>query len=278
MNLGEATTFPLIVYSAPLHEGHIQMAYLSRDSKVRVPKLQQLGLLQLWGRITSCANLRSQWGLKQSCSPRWDLFNGMLHVAWTHGIRVDSWLLVVGSQIANLTPGHSFDHNLCYRCPNGRFKPISFMYASRAFRWYRERLKARSFDPCNRALKIWESFQDSNSQHGSSLGSVRVHARTLFALSGACEVTPGSSFRPATFQPLAFITSPRLGLRHFECVSFNGFQISSKHHHSCYTKEHGGWWHGWVWCRLVGKIGCEYQKTRHFHFEPFSFFLAKNWF
>jgi hypothetical protein len=40
----------------------------------------------------------------------------------------------------------------------------------------------------------------TNSQRGSSLGSVRVHSLTLsglFALPGACDVTPESTFRPA---------------------------------------------------------------------------------
>jgi hypothetical protein len=69
-----------------------------------------------------------------------------------------------------------------------------------------------SFDPCNRALKIQKSFWDSNSQHGSSLGSVRVHSLTLFALLGACEVTPRSPSWPVTFQPFALVASPRLGL------------------------------------------------------------------
>jgi hypothetical protein len=32
-DLGEATTFPLIVYSAPLHRAHIQMTFFSRDSR-----------------------------------------------------------------------------------------------------------------------------------------------------------------------------------------------------------------------------------------------------
>ncbi len=41
------------------------------------------------------------------------------------------------------------------------------------------------FGPCNCALKIQESFWDFNSQHGSSLGSVKVHA-----LNTLC--TPGS--------------------------------------------------------------------------------------
>jgi hypothetical protein len=58
-----------------------------------------------------------------------------------------------------------------------------------------------SFDPCNHALKIWESIWDSNSQHGSSLGSVKVHSLTLFALPGTCEMTPESPFWPTTLQP-----------------------------------------------------------------------------
>jgi hypothetical protein len=41
------------------------------------------------------------------------------------------------------------------------------------------------FDPCNRALKIWESIWDSNSQKGNSLGSVKVHSLTLFCTHGS---------------------------------------------------------------------------------------------
>jgi hypothetical protein len=146
--------------------------FLSRDSQVGVPKLQQLGLLRLWGRITSCADLWSQWSLMQSCSLRQNIFNGMLRVACMHRNQVDSWLLIVESQTANLTPGHSFGHNLCYKCPNGQCELILGIYVWRFFWWYKERFRERSFDPWNYALKIWESFRDSNSQHGSSLGSV----------------------------------------------------------------------------------------------------------
>jgi hypothetical protein len=71
----------------------------------------------------------------------------------------------------------------------------------------------RSFDPCNLSLNIWESFRDSNSQHGSSLGSARVHSFTLFALPGASEVTLGSPSSPVTLSHLALVASPRLGLR-----------------------------------------------------------------
>jgi hypothetical protein len=61
------------------------------------------------------------------------------------------------------------------------------------------------FDPYNHALKIRESIWDSNSQHGSSLGSVRVHSLTLFAFSRTCEMTLGSPSWPTTLQPLALV-------------------------------------------------------------------------
>jgi hypothetical protein len=136
----------------------------------------------------------------------------MSHIAYTHRNWVDSWLLVVGSQTANLIPNFSFGHNLCFRCPNGQCKPILNIYASIDFQWYKEHFKARSFDPLNCAMKIRKSFWDSNSQHGSPLVSVKVHSFTLFALPRTCEVTPGSPSWPATFQPLALVTNPRLGL------------------------------------------------------------------
>jgi hypothetical protein len=69
------------------------------------------------------------------------------------------------------------------------------------------------FDTCNRALKIRESFWDSNSQHGSSLGSVRVHSLRLFALSRACDVTLGFFSWLVTLQLLALVASLRLRLR-----------------------------------------------------------------
>jgi hypothetical protein len=86
---------------------------LSRDSH-----LPKLGLLQLWEPITLHKNLGLRWGLKQSYSPCWELFNSMWHATCTQGNRVNSRLLVVGSQTTNLTLGLSFGHNLCLRCPN----------------------------------------------------------------------------------------------------------------------------------------------------------------
>jgi hypothetical protein len=50
-DLGEATTFPLIVFFVAFHGGPHLNGILSWDSQVGVPKFSQLGLSQLWGHI-----------------------------------------------------------------------------------------------------------------------------------------------------------------------------------------------------------------------------------
>jgi len=143
------------------------MDFLSRDSHVRVPKSRNFGLPRLWGLITFGADLKLSCCLKKSCRSRRDLSNSMSHVFYSQVFRVDSWLLVVGSQnwrtFRSSTPGPSFGHNLCFRCPNEQCDPILDIYISRAFHWYKERTKPLSFDPSKRSLKFPESFWDSNS-------------------------------------------------------------------------------------------------------------------
>jgi len=129
----------------------------SRDSQGEVPKLSRFGLPGLWASITSCSDLGLGWGLNQSCDSLWALSNSMSHSSCKRRIRVDSRLLVVGSQIGSLTPGLSFAHNLGYRCWNGSCEDILDIYTSRNFQWYEEHPNARCFDPCNRALNFWES-------------------------------------------------------------------------------------------------------------------------
>jgi hypothetical protein len=129
----------------------------SRDSQSGVPKLSWFGLPGLWTLITSRPKLRSGQGLNQSCNFCQELSNSVSHFTCTHWNRVDSRLLVVGSQAASLTPGPSFDHNLSCRCPNGSYEAILDIYTSRPFQRYKERLNARCFDPCNYALSFRES-------------------------------------------------------------------------------------------------------------------------
>jgi len=135
-----------------------------------VPKFPKLQLLQLWDPITLCADLWLRWSLKQICSPRQELSNGMLHATYTQGNRVDSWLLVVGSQIGNLTPNLSFGHNLCFRCPNGSWEPILDIYVSIDFRWYKKIFNQMGFDSYNCPLKIQKSIGTLTPKMGVHLG------------------------------------------------------------------------------------------------------------
>ncbi len=138
-NMGEATTFPLIVYFVPFHETHIQMAFC--------PIIPTTGTRVTLGLITLRVYLRLQWGLNQSCSHHYEISNGMLHITFMWENWGDSWLLVVRSQTSNLIPSLSFGHNLCFKCSNGSREPISDIYVPRSFQLYKERLNPPSFDP-----------------------------------------------------------------------------------------------------------------------------------
>ncbi len=219
-DLGEATTFPLIIYYVTLHGTHIQMAFLSRDSRdsrAEVPKSRLTGLLGLWSPITLRADLESKCGLKQSCSSRGELSNGMSYVVCSQVFRVDSRLLAVGSQNwqtpGSSTPGLSFGHNLRFRCPNEQCEPILDIYASRAFHWYKERHKPLRFDPSNRSLKFRESTGTPSPKAGVALGVWGFTPSRFPTLPGVPDVTLGLPFGPHPCNPFALVASPKLGLR-----------------------------------------------------------------
>jgi hypothetical protein len=133
---GDATTILPIVYSTFAHGGGIQMALFPGIPKMEsrsCPECVPIGLLGLWKAITPRPNLGSGRGLNQSCSPRRDLSNDVSHLPSARRERVDSRLLMVGSQTGSLTPGPSFAHNLGCRCPNDQCKAIFDIYASRPF-------------------------------------------------------------------------------------------------------------------------------------------------
>jgi len=135
----------------------------SRDSQGGVPKLSRVGLLRLWTLISLGSNLRLEWVPNQSYSSPQELPNTLLHSFYRHWEEVDSWLLMVESQIASLTSDPSFAHNLGCRCPNGSCEAILDIYTSRSFHWYKEHPDARCFDPCNGALSFWESQRTPSS-------------------------------------------------------------------------------------------------------------------
>jgi hypothetical protein len=122
------------------------------------------GVPGLWELITLDCKVWSWRGLNQTCSPRGDLSNDVSHSQLGGREEVDSRLLVVGGQIASLTPGPSFAHNLGCRCPNGQCEAIFDIYASRPFQWHQEHLNARCFGPFCRTLNIRESRKTPNPQ------------------------------------------------------------------------------------------------------------------
>jgi hypothetical protein len=133
---GEATTFPLIVFSAALYRGCIQMALFPGTPKLEsrnCPETILFGVPGLWKLISPDFQVRLERGLNQCCSSPPELSNAMLHNVIGHREEVDCRLLVVGSQTANLTPGPSFAHNVSCRCPNGQFEAILDIYTSRPF-------------------------------------------------------------------------------------------------------------------------------------------------
>jgi hypothetical protein len=99
----------------------------------------------------------------------------MSHSCCRRREEVDSRLLVVGSQTANLTPAPSFAHNLVYIRPNDSCKAILDIYTSRPFQWHKEQSNARIFDPWNWALNFRESWETPTS-HFQECG---LHPHTL---------------------------------------------------------------------------------------------------
>jgi hypothetical protein len=123
-----------------------------------------------------------------------------LHSQFGGRDKVDSRLLVVGSQTASLTPGPSFAHNLGYICSNDQCEAIFYIYASIPFQWHQEHLNARCFGPCCRALNIRESgglqilifFQVLG--FTPTLGQSRVATGTLTPKVEACLAVCGFIF------------------------------------------------------------------------------------
>jgi hypothetical protein len=138
----------------PTPKWHFVLGFPS--GSLEIPKI---GTFVALGPIILSKDLRLKWRVKQSYSLCQTLSNSMSHATCTQGNRGNSWLLVVGSQIANLTFGPSFGHNLCLKCPNGSCEPILDIYIPRSFQWYKDHLNPMGLDPYNRSLKVWESIE-----------------------------------------------------------------------------------------------------------------------
>jgi hypothetical protein len=83
LNLGKATTFPLIVYYVPGHRTNIQMSFCPGTPKWESRNSKSWDSYDFGGHIILCANLRLGWDLKKSCSPRREFSNNMSHATYT---------------------------------------------------------------------------------------------------------------------------------------------------------------------------------------------------
>ncbi len=153
------------------------------------PEIVPTGLPKLWTAITPNCKVRSQQGQNQSCSPRRDLSNAMSHLWIDHREEVDSQLLVVGSQTANLTPGLSFAHNLGCRCPNDQCEAIFDIYVSRPFQWHEYHPECEVFFPLLLSSEHSGVPKDSKSQLFQVLGFTSTLGQSRGAtLRQECEV------------------------------------------------------------------------------------------
>ncbi len=119
LDLGETTTFPLIVYSAPLYEPHIQMTFLSRDSRVGVPSGSPEIALNGTPVTLEPHNFASRLWIEVQSKAKLQLSSRAFQQYVAHRVnQVDSRIFLVGSQTDNLTSDPSCGHNLCFRCPN----------------------------------------------------------------------------------------------------------------------------------------------------------------
>jgi hypothetical protein len=112
-----------------------------------------------------------------------------------------------------LTPGPSFGHNLCFKCPNGSCKPILNIYISKILQWYKELLNPMGFGSWNCSIKIRESIETLTPKMGIHLGVwgfIPSHSPTV---PGAWDVTPELPSWPTPLQAFALVASPRLGLQ-----------------------------------------------------------------
>jgi hypothetical protein len=123
-------------------------------------------------------------------------------------------IFMVGSSIGNLTLGPSFGYNLCFKCPNGSWEPISDIYILRPFQWYNKLFNPMNFDLFNHPLKIRKSTRIQTLKVKVHLGVLGFIPSHFFKLPRAWNVTHGLHSWLTPLQTIALVVSPRLGLQH----------------------------------------------------------------
>ncbi len=116
---GEAITFPHIVYFAPLHKGHIQMTFFVSGLPSGSPEIATTRILATLRAHNFLCRPSIVMRSKAKLQPLLRAFQRYV-ARRLHARKSGQFPTFSGrSQNANLTPGLSFDHNLCCKYPNG---------------------------------------------------------------------------------------------------------------------------------------------------------------
>jgi hypothetical protein len=101
------------------------------------PKIGTLIVPKLWMLISSSNQAYLEHEIKEiSYSPQKYLSNGVSHALIGDHLTLAIRGFMVGSQIPNLTPCPSFDHNSCILSLNEQCEGTLGMYILRTFQWY----------------------------------------------------------------------------------------------------------------------------------------------
>jgi hypothetical protein len=205
MDLGEATTFPLIVFFVPNHMACTQMSFC-----IEILKIETLMTLKAHNFMCRTSiKMRSEAKLYPSSRAFQWYVVCHLHLRksrrfLTFSVRDSNW---------QFDSWPFFGHNLCFEYPNGSYEPILDIYVSKDFEWFKKLFNSMIFDPCNRLVKIQESMGTLIPKVGAHLGMcgfIPSHSPTL---PGAWNVTLGLHSWPAHLQAFPLVMSLRLKLR-----------------------------------------------------------------
>ncbi len=108
LDLGEATTFPFILYYAPLHKNHIQMAFCPGTPKWESRNSHNWVSCDFGAHNFACRPLIVM-RFKEKLQPSSKSFQRYV-ACCLHARKFGQFLTFSG-------------HKLCFRCPNGRCKP-----------------------------------------------------------------------------------------------------------------------------------------------------------
>ncbi len=130
---------------------------------------------KLWMLISFSNQVYFEKTRKISYSPKKYLSNGVQHTPIRPHLAPAFKGFMVGSQISNLTPTPSFDHNLCKSSLNEQYQSTLNIHVSRPFEWHLGGAIWSFFAFSTKALNIRNSLMNATPKVGVHLGVIGLH-------------------------------------------------------------------------------------------------------